>query len=150
MRAVIQRVKEARVKVGEKTVGQIEAGLLVLLGVGETDEKIKDEKLKIENFARKILDLRIFSDKQGKMNLSVLDVKGEILVIPQFTLYADCSKGNRPYFGEAAKPEIAKPIFEEFVEELRKSGLKLEKGLFGAKMEAELVNDGPVTIILDV
>jgi len=149
MRAVIQRVKEARVKVGEKTVGQIEAGLLVLLGVGETDEKIKDEKLKIENFARKILDLRIFSDKQGKMNLSVLDVKGEILVVPQFTLYADCSKGNRPYFGQAAKPEIAKPFFQKFVEELKKSNLRVESGIFGAKMEVELINDGPVTLILD-
>jgi len=149
MRAVIQRIKKASVKVGDKIVGQIGAGLVLLLGVGETDEKIKDEKIKIKNFAEKILNLRIFGDKEDKMNLSVLDVKGEILVIPQFTLYADCSKGNRPYFGQAAKPEIAKPFFQKFVEELKKSNLRVESGIFGAKMEVELINDGPVTLILD-
>lgn len=147
MRAVIQRVKKARVEVENKIVGKIGLGLVVLLGVGEEDsEKLK---AKSEKLAEKILNLRIFGDEKDKINLSVLDIKGEILVIPQFTLYADCSKGNRPYFGGAAKPKIAKLIFEKFVAELKKSGSKVEKGIFGAKMEVELVNDGPVTIVLD-
>lgn len=147
MKVVIQRVKKASVSVEDKIIGQIGFGLVVLLGVGEKDsEKVK---VKNEELAEKILNLRIFGDKKDKMNLSVLDIEGEILVAPQFTLFADCSKGNRPYFGQAAKPEIAKPIFEKFVEELKKSGLKVEKGLFSAKMEVELINDGPVTIILE-
>jgi D-tyrosyl-tRNA(Tyr) deacylase len=98
---------------------------------------------------QKILNLRIFENEQEKFDKSVLEIKGEILVVPQFTLFADCSKGNRPYFGEAAKPEIAKLLFAKFVEELKKSGLKVETGIFGAKMEVELTNDGPVTINLE-
>lgn len=148
MKVVIQRVSRASVKVKGKITGQIGQGFLLLVGVG--DEDIKKQKLKIKNLARKILQLRIFGDKDGKMNLSVLDIEGEILVVPQFTLYADCSKGNRPYFGQAAEPEIAKTLIEKFVDELKKSGLKVEKGVFGAKMEVELINDGPVTIIMEI
>lgn len=145
MRVVVQRVKKASVKVDNKIVGQIANGLLLFLGVGPFD-KAQGE---VKKLASKILNLRIFGDKNDKMNLSLLDIKGEILVIPQFTLFADCSKGNRPYFGEAAKPEIAERLFEKFIVELKKAGLKVEKGEFGAKMEVELVNDGPVTIILE-
>jgi len=146
MRVVVQRVKKASVKVDNKIVGQIGNGLLLFIGVGPFD-KAQGE---VKKLASKILNLRIFGDKNDKMNLSLLDIKGEILVIPQFTLFADCSKGNRPYFGEAAKPEISQPLFKKFIVELKKSGLKVEKGEFGAKMEVELLNDGPVTIILDL
>lgn len=144
MRIIVQRVKKASVLVRGKLIGEITRGLLLLVGVEE-----RETEKEIKKMAGKILNLRIFGDENDKMNFSILDIKGEILVIPQFTLFADCSKGNRPYFGEVAKPEIAKPLFEKFVEELKKSGLKVEKGEFGAKMEVELVNDGPVTIILD-
>lgn len=144
MRIVIQRVKEARVTVGNKIVGQINQGLLVFLGVGEGDTGKK-----ISPLVKKLIGLRIFENEQENFDKSVLDIKGEILVVPQFTLFADCSKGNRPYFGEAAKPEIAKPLLEKFVEELKKSGLKVETGVFGAKMEVELINNGPVTINLE-
>ena len=145
MRVVVQRVKKASVKVDNKIVGQIANGLLLFLGVGPFD-KAQGE---VKKLASKILNLRIFGDKNDKMNLSLLDIKGEILVIPQFTLFADCSKGNRPCFGKAAKPEISQPLFKKFIVELKKAGLKVEKGEFGAKMEVELVNDGPVTIILE-
>jgi len=144
MRAVIQRVKRASVRVGKRITGQIGQGYVALVGVGE-----KDSELEIRELANKILNLRIFGDKNDKMNLSILDIKGEILVVPQFTLHADCSKGNRPYFGGAAKPETAEKLVEKFINELKESGLRVEKGEFGAKMEVELVNDGPVTIILD-
>lgn len=144
MRLVIQRVNKARALVKNEIIGQIDQGLVVFLGVGEGDKE-KDAEFLIH----KIINLRIFENEKSKFDKSILDIKGEILVIPQFTLFADCSKGNRPYFGEAAKPEIAKPLFEKFVAELKKSGLKVEKGEFGAKMEVELVNDGPVTIILN-
>lgn len=144
MKTVIQRVKKASIKVNNQIIAQIDQGLLVFLGVGE-----KDSEKEIRELANKILNLRIFGDKKDKMNLSVLDLGGNILVVPQFTLYANCSKGNRPYFGGAAKPEIAKKLIEEFIKELQKSGLRVEKGQFGAKMEVELVNDGPVTIILE-
>ncbi len=144
MKSVIQRVKKAKVTVGDKIVGQIGCGLLILLGVSESD---REEVGKI--FAEKILKLRIFGDKEDKMNLSVQEIKGEILAVSQFTLLADCSGGNRPSFIKAAPPEIAKPLFENFVQELKKSGLKVETGIFGAKMEVELQNDGPVTIILE-
>lgn len=144
MRIVVQRVSTASVKVKDKTIGQIGQGLLLLVGIGE-----KDNEETIRKMARKILDLRIFSDAQDKMNLSVLDIKGEILVISQFTLLADCSKGNRPFFGKAAQPEKAQVLIESFIKALKKSGLKVEKGEFGAKMEVALVNDGPVTIILN-
>ncbi|HNP89441.1 MAG: D-tyrosyl-tRNA(Tyr) deacylase [Microgenomates group bacterium ADurb.Bin219] len=143
MKIVIQRVKKASIKVDNKTVGQIEQGLLLLVGIEDKDRD------RVENISEKILKLRIFGDGNDKMNLSIQDVRGEILAVSQFTLLADCSGGNRPSFVKAAPPETAKPLFEKFVNELKKSGLKVETGLFGAKMEVELVNDGPVTIILE-
>lgn len=144
MKLVIQRVLKASVKINNKITSQIGRGLVVFLGIKEGDSE-KD----IQFLVKKLPEMRIFGNKNNKFDLSLLDIKGEILVIPQFTLFADCSKGNRPYFGEAARPEIAKPLFEKFVNELKKSGLKVEKGEFGAKMEIEAVNDGPVTIIVD-
>jgi D-tyrosyl-tRNA(Tyr) deacylase len=144
MKSVIQRVSKASVKVDQKIVGQIGQGLLLFLGVGEGDNQEN-----ITPLAKKIINLRIFENKDHKFDLSLLDIQGEILVIPQFTLFADCAKGNRPFFGEAARPKIAEPLFGKFVTELEKSGLKVEKGRFGAKMEIIAINDGPVTIILN-
>lgn len=145
MRSVIQRVKNANVKVDEKIIGEIGKGLLVLLAVHGND---KEEV--IQKMAEKILNLRIFSDKEGKMNLSIKEVKGEILVVSQFTLCGNCQKGNRPSFVESARPEKAIPFYEKFVKYIREQGIKCETGEFGAMMEVELVNDGPVTIILDI
>lgn len=144
MRAVIQRVKSARVKIENKTVAKIKKGLLVLIAVKESDTK-KDVKY----LSDKILNLRIFPDKQERMNLSLLDIKGEILIVSQFTLYGDCSKGRRPSFVKAAPPEMAEKLYEKFVQEIKKSELKTETGEFGAMMQIELTNDGPVTLILD-
>lgn len=144
MRVVIQRVNKAAVRVDGKTIGQISRGLVILLAV-----KTGDEESEIGKMAEKILKMRLFENAAEKFNQSILEIKGEILVIPQFTLYADCSGGNRPFFGQSARPEIAEPLFEKFVAELKKSGLRVEKGRFGAKMEVELINNGPVTIILD-
>ena len=144
MKVIIQRVSTASVRVDEKTIGQINQGLLVFLGVGGADTEKE-----IKPMAKKVLNLRIFENDKSKFDKSLLGIKGEILVIPQFTLFADCRKGNRPYFGEAARPEIAKPLFAKVVKELEKSGLKVEKGQFGAKMEIAAVNDGPVTILLE-
>ena len=144
MRAVIQRVKEAEVKISGKTVGKIGKGLLVLLAVHQDDTEDK-----IERLATKIINLRIFADKDDKMNLSIKDVGGEILVVSQFTLYGDISKGNRPSFIESAKPDKAVPYYEKFVEKIKVSGLKTATGEFGAMMEVSLINDGPVTIIID-
>lgn len=144
MRVVIQRVNEAAVKVDGETIGQIDQGMVILLAVKKGDGGVAAEKM-----AEKILKMRLFENDQDKFDRSILDIKGEILVVPQFTLYADCSGGNRPFFGLSARPEVAEPLFEKFVAELKKSGLKVEKGRFGAKMEVELVNNGPVTIILD-
>lgn len=144
MRAVIQRVKNASVSVGERTVGKIGSGFLVLVGVKEGDSE-KD----VQILAKKILELRVMADEQDRMNKSIVEVGGEILVVSQFTLYADMSKGRRPSFVKAAKPEIAKTLIEKFVTELKKSGLRVEKGEFGAKMDVALVNNGPVTIILN-
>jgi D-aminoacyl-tRNA deacylase len=144
MRVVIQRVKEAEVKVGDKIIGQIGRGLLVLLAIHRDDTEDK-----IENLAAKVLNLRIFSDKDQKMNLSVKNVGGEILVVSQFTLYGDTAKGNRPSFIESAKPDKAIPYYEKFVAKIEASGLKTATGKFGAMMDVELVNDGPVTIIID-
>jgi D-tyrosyl-tRNA(Tyr) deacylase len=144
MKVVIQRVSRAWVKIEHKIRAKIGPGLLILIGVGE-----KDNKENIKEIAGKILKLRIFENGQEKFDKSVLNIKGEILVVPQFTLFADCSKGNRPYFGSAARPGIAKPLYEKFIEELRKSGLRVESGVFGAKMEVELINNGPVTIIVE-
>jgi len=144
MRAVIQRVKEAEVKISGKTVGKIGKGLLVLLAV-----HVDDTEDKIEKMATKIINLRIFGDQADKMNLSVKDMGGEILVVSQFTLYGDISKGNRPSFIESAKPEKAVPYYEKFVEKIKTSGLKTATGKFGAMMEVSLTNDGPVTIVVE-
>lgn len=150
MKIVIQRVSQAKVKVNNKVVGKINKGLLLLVGIENPPSPAESACFgEARKIAEKILKLRIFGDKDDKMNLSVQDIKGEILVIPQFTLLADTAQGNRPYFGNAAPPEVAKPIFEQFIGELQKSGLKVELGVFGAKMEVELVNNGPVTIMLD-
>jgi len=145
MRAVIQRVKSANVKVDSKIVGKISKGLLILLAVHEDD---KEEV--IQKMADKIINLRIFSDSQDKMNLSIKDVEGEILVVSQFTLYGNCNKGNRPSFIESARPEKAIPFYEKFVKYIREQGIKIETGEFGADMKVELINDGPVTIIIDL
>jgi len=144
MRAVIQRVKNAEVKIDGKIVGKIGKGLLVLLAVHQDDTEDKIEKM-----ATKIINLRIFADEEDKMNLSVKDVGGEILVVSQFTLYGDISKGNRPSFIESAKPDKVVPYYEKFVEKIKVSGLKTATGEFGAMMEVSLINDGPVTIIID-
>ncbi len=144
MKAVIQRVSEAEVKVDGAVTGKITAGLLLLIGVEENDTKADADWL-----AGKILNLRIFSDTEGKMNLSVQDIKGEILCISQFTLIADYKKGNRPSFIRAARPEAAIPLFEYFKEQLKTSGLQIESGIFGADMKVSLLNDGPVTIVMD-
>ena len=144
MKIVVQRVKEASVAVEGKIVGEISQGLLLLIGVDENDTQ-EDANWLI----KKVVDLRIFSDNEGKMNLSVKDVAGEILCISQFTLISDYKKGNRPSYIKAAKPEKAIPLFEYFKSEIAKSGLKIESGFFGADMKVSLLNDGPVTLVLD-
>ena len=144
MRAVIQRIERAAVSVSGETVGSVKKGLLIFLGVGKGDDE-QD----IKYIADKALALRIFEDGDGKMNLSVTDIGGELLVISQFTLYGDCRKGRRPSFDTAMPPKDANVMYERFVEYIKKSGLKTETGVFGADMRVELVNDGPVTINLD-
>lgn len=144
MRAVIQRVKSASVRVEDEIVGEIGKGLLVLLGVSNDDSE-KDASYLVE----KTLNLRIFEDSDDKMNLSLLDIKGEILVVSQFTLYGDTRKGRRPSFIDAAPPEKANRLYEYFVSEVRRKLLRVETGKFQAMMEVALVNDGPVTILLD-
>ena len=144
MRSIIQRVKEAKVDVDGETVGQIGEGMLVLLGAGKDDSDVDAEYL-----AEKILTLRIFEDTDGKMNLSVTDTGGSLLVVSQFTLYGDCRKGRRPSFDKAAPPEIAEALYEEFVSKLRARGAKVETGRFRAMMDVHLVNWGPVTLMLD-
>jgi len=144
MKIVIQRVSEASVKVDGKIVGEIGKGLMLLVGVDENDEKTDAEWL-----VQKVLNLRIFGDEEGKLNLSVKDISGEILCISQFTLIADYKKGNRPSFIKAAKPDKAIPLFDYFKEEMAQSGLKTESGIFGADMKVSLINDGPVTIVMD-
>ena len=144
MSAVIQRVKNADVKVDGKTTGEIGRGLLVFLGVGPEDTtRNADELLK------KVCNLRIFRDENEKMNLSVKDIDGEILVVSQFTLYADCQKGNRPSFVNAAPPEKANELYEYFKEQCAKEVKHVGSGIFGADMKVSLLNDGPVTIILE-
>jgi len=144
MRAVVQRVSEASVTVEGKVVGQIGRGLVVLLGVRQGDTEAEAEWL-----ANKVANLRIFADEQGKFNLSVLDVGGEALVISQFTLYGDARRGRRPDFTQAARPEVAEPLCDRFVDHLRQAGLRVETGVFGALMLVKICNDGPVTIILE-
>ena len=144
MKALIQRVKKASVIIDKELYSTINAGLLVFLGVEKSDEKINAEKL-----AEKILKLRIFEDENEKMNLSVEDVKGEILVISQFTLCGDCKKGTRPSFDNSAQHLKAEELYEYFVEQIRKGNLKTQTGKFGAYMNVELVNDGPVTFWLE-
>jgi len=145
MRAVVQRVKYARVKIENDVVGEIEQGMLILLGVAKND----DENV-IKPFAKKIATLRIFSDHVDKMNLSLLDIKGSALVVSQFTLYADCSRGRRPFFGDAEEPVRAKALYEFFIEALHDVGIShVATGQFGTNMQVELSNDGPVTILLE-
>ena len=144
MKIVLQRVSSASVKVDSNIVGSIEHGLLLLIGFSSTDTEER-----ILTTIEKIVKLRIFSDEEGKMNKSVLDVEGSMLLISQFTLYADTKKGNRPSFIEAARPEQAIPLYEFFIAEMRKRITKVETGIFGADMKVELVNDGPVTIVFD-
>lgn len=144
MRVVVQRAKDAKVVVEGKTVGAIERGLMVLVGVTHSDTH-EDAAYT----ADKIANLRIFEDESEKMNLSLLDIGGEVLSVSQFTLYGDCRKGRRPNFMEAAKPDHANDIYKQFNEELAKKGLKVETGIFGAMMDVQFTNDGPVTLIID-
>ena len=144
MRLVVQRVKKAKVEVEGKTVGSINQGFLVLLGVTHTDTKAEADYL-----VKKLCNLRVFEDENGKMNLGLKDVGGELLIVSQFTLYADCTQGNRPSFINAAKPDVANELYEYFCEKCREQNIKVEKGIFGADMKVSLLNDGPVTIILE-
>jgi D-aminoacyl-tRNA deacylase len=144
MRAVVQRVKKARVEVGGRTVGEVGKGLLVFLGVGEEDTGKEADLL-----ANKIAHLRIFSDEQGLMNRSVIEMEGGVLVVSQFTLWGDCHKGRRPSFIRAAPPEKAGALYEDFIRHLRGKGLAVATGVFREMMEVHLVNDGPVTILMD-
>jgi D-tyrosyl-tRNA(Tyr) deacylase len=144
MRAVVQRVSRARVSVGGEVVGDIGRGLLVLLGITHDDTPERARWL-----AEKTAGLRIFADDEGKMNRSVGDAGGAVLVVSQFTLYGDCSKGRRPSFIAAARPEVAVPLYETYLDALRALGLPVAAGRFGADMQVELVNDGPVTLILE-
>ena len=144
MKALIQRVSRAQVTIDGETIGKIGGGLLVLVGVAADDEKADTDYL-----VNKIINLRIFADADSKFNLSLLDVKGELLLVSQFTLMADTRKGRRPSFTDAAPPELAEAMFNDFVGEARKTGVKVETGKFQAHMMVELVNDGPVTIMLD-
>jgi D-tyrosyl-tRNA(Tyr) deacylase len=144
MRAVVQRVSRARVVIDGEAVGEIGRGLLVLLGVTHTDTAEAAAWL-----ADKVVGLRLFNDADGKMNLSVADVGGGVLVVSQFTLYGDCRKGRRPSFIDAARPEVAVPLYEAFVGAVKALGVPAATGRFGAMMQVELVNDGPVTLIVD-
>jgi D-tyrosyl-tRNA(Tyr) deacylase len=144
MRAVVQRVKTAKVVVGGEVVGEIGSGLLVFLGVGEGDQSEDAEYL-----ASKVANLRIFSDSNDKMNLSLLEVSGEALVVSQFTLWGDCRKGRRPSFVRAADPALANALYQEFIDLLRGKGIKVAEGRFQEMMDVHLVNDGPVTMLLD-
>ena len=144
MKLVIQRVSKASVEVDNKVVGKIDQGFLVLCGIGQEDTKEQADYL-----AEKLCNLRVFTDENNKMNLSIKDISGELLVVSQFTLYADCRKGNRPSFVNAANPDKAEELYEYFMEKCRKLVKKVEKGIFGADMKVSLLNNGPVTIILE-
>lgn len=144
MRVVIQRVKNASVEIDGNVNGKINTGFLVLLGIASTDTK-QD----VDYLVKKVVNLRVFSDENDKMNLSLKDVNGELLVISQFTLYGNCREGNRPSFIESARPDVAVPLYEYFVEECKKQISVVETGVFGADMKVSLLNDGPVTIIIE-
>ncbi len=144
MRIVLQRVSRAEVRVGERTTGRIERGFLLLVGFTATDGEAE-----VQWMAEKVLGLRLFADAEEKMNLSLTDVGGALLVVSQFTLYGDASRGRRPSFIDAARPELAIPLYERFVALLRERGAAVETGEFGAMMDVELVNDGPVTLLLE-
>ena len=145
MKLVVQRVLNSKVEVENKIIGKIEKGFMVLCGITHEDTEKEADIL-----ARKLCNLRIFEDENGKMNLSIKDVGGELLIISQFTLYADSmSSGNRPSFIAAARPEKAEPLYEYFIKKCESEGIHVEKGIFGAEMQVSLVNDGPVTIILE-
>lgn len=144
MKLVIQRVKNAKVDVDNKTVGQIDKGFLVLIGI-----KIGDTKEQADYLIKKVSNLRVFEDENGKMNLSLKDVGGKLLIVSQFTLYGNCNDGNRPSFIEAARPEEANPLYEYFCSGCEKNGIEVQKGIFGADMKVQLLNDGPVTIIME-
>ena len=144
VRAVVQRVARAEVSVSGEVLGQIGAGFCIFVGIAREDRESHAEAL-----ADKVRKLRVFEDDQGKMNDSICDRRGEVLIVSQFTLYADCRKGNRPSFTEAAAPERAEPLYRHFIERLRAAGLRVATGQFQAHMRVTLVNDGPVTLILD-
>ncbi len=144
MKIVLQRVAQASVRVGGKDIATITRGLLVLFGAEKNDDETK-----VIFLAEKILNLRIFSDEKGKMNLSCLDISGEVLVVSQFTLVGDCSKGRRPGFDNAAPSNEAKSLYQNFIHQISKSGINVNTGEFGAEMQVELVNDGPVTFTLE-
>lgn len=144
MRAVVQRVSQASVTVDGSMTGEIGKGLLVLLGVGK-----QDTDADLQYLFEKILHLRIFEDENQKMNLSLADIKGDILIVSQFTLYGDCRKGRRPSFDGSCEPRQAEEFYESLIQKFRETGLKTQTGLFGADMKVQLLNDGPVTILLD-
>ena len=144
MRFVIQRVKEANVKVDGKVIGEIGRGFMVLIGVCQEDTRETADKM-----IRKMINMRIFQDENDKTNLALSDVNGELLLVSQFTLYADCRKGNRPSFIKAGSPDLANELYEYIISECRKQFPKVEKGEFGADMKVSLINDGPFTIVLD-
>ena len=144
MRLVIQKVSQSSVKIEGEIVGAIDKGYMVLVGITNGDDELLVEKM-----VDKLVNLRIFEDENDKLNLSLLDVNGSILSISQFTLYANCKKGRRPSFIDAAKPDVSSPLYDYFNKMLEKKGVKVERGVFGAMMEVSLINDGPVTIILD-
>ena len=144
MKLVVQRVKYASVEVDGKTVGKIDNGFLVLIGI-----KVRDTKEQADYLVKKVCNLRVFSDENGKMNLSLKDVSGQLLIVSQFTLYGNCSDGNRPSFTDSARPEDAIPLYEYFCDECAKKGIQVQKGIFGADMKVQLLNDGPVTLVIE-
>ena len=144
MRIILQRVKEASVKVDGEVIGRIGEGIVVLLGVGK-----EDEEHDVDYLVDKVVNLRIFEDEEGKMNNSVIDTGGEVLVVSQFTLYGDCRKGRRPSYDSAAPPELAEKLYELFVEKIKQRGINVQTGKFRAMMDVHLINSGPVTLNLD-
>lgn len=144
MKLVIQRVKKAKVEVEEKVVGEIEKGFLVLVGITHTDTKQEADYL-----AKKLCNLRVFEDENQKMNKNLKDVNGKLLIVSQFTLYANCKDGNRPSFTDAAKPDMANELYEYFCEKCQEYQIEVQKGIFGADMQVSLINDGPVTIMME-